>query len=148
MLLVVSDEEVGSRTSRALTEAEAKRSDCVLVSGTGDGSHRQVEDFAQRRGDGTAFAVTGKAVHAGVDFAAGASAIVEAARQVQRIASFTDLRRGTTVNPGLISGGTRTNVVAAEARIGVDMRVVRMRDAEPLDRKFHSLRPVDNRCGD
>ena len=90
--------------------------------------------------------VTGRAAHAGVDFAAGASAIVEAARQVEKIAGFTNLARGTTVNPGLINGGTRTNVVAAECRIGVDIRAVRMRDAEALDRKFHALRAADRRC--
>jgi glutamate carboxypeptidase len=144
-LLIVSDEEVGSRTSRTLTEAEAKRSDCVLVLEPGTGLTGKLK--TSRKGVGNyRLEITGKAVHAGVDFAAGASAILEAARQVQKMAEFTDLKRGTTVNPGLISGGTRTNVVAAEARIGVDVRVVRMRDAEVLDRKFHSLRPVDRRC--
>ena len=68
------------------------------------------------------------------------------ARQVGKIAGFTDLRRGITVNPGLISGGTRVNVVAAEARAEVDMRVPRLKDAAALDRKFHALRPLDKRC--
>jgi glutamate carboxypeptidase len=144
-LLVVSDEEVGSRTSRTLTEAEAQRSDCVLVLEPGTGLTGKLK--TSRKGVGNYhLEITGKAVHAGVDFPAGASAILEAARQVQKIAEFTDLKRGTTVNPGLISGGTRTNVVAAEARVGVDVRVVRMRDAEVLDRKFHSLRPANRRC--
>jgi glutamate carboxypeptidase len=145
VLLIVSDEEVGSRTSRRLTEAEAKQSDYVLVLEPGTGLTGKVKTSRKGVGNYT-IRVSGKAVHAGVDFAAGASAIVEAAKQVQKIASFTDLRRGTTVNPGLISGGTRTNVVAAQAQIGVDVRVVRVRDAELLDRKFHSLRPVDRRC--
>ena len=57
--------------------------------------------------------------------AAGASAIVELARQIERIAGFTNLKSGITVNPGLISGGSRSNVVAAEARAVVDMRVPR-----------------------
>jgi glutamate carboxypeptidase len=145
VLLAVSDEEVGSRTSRSLTESEAQRSDCVLVLEPGTGLTGKLK--TSRKGVGNYnIRVTGKAVHAGVDFAAGASAIVEAARQVQKIAEFTDLRRGTTVNPGLISGGTRNNVVAAEAHISVDIRAVRLRDAEALDRKFHSLRPVDKRC--
>ncbi|HZS53637.1 MAG TPA: M20 family metallopeptidase [Bryobacteraceae bacterium] len=144
-LLIVSDEEVGSRKSRNLTETEAKRSDCVLVLEPGTGLTGKLK--TSRKGVGNySIEIRGKAVHAGVDFPAGASAIVEAARQVQKIAEFTDLKRGTTVNPGLISGGTRTNVVAAEARIGVDVRVVRMRDAEALDRNFHSLRAVDRRC--
>ena len=62
----------------------------------------------------------GKASHSGLDFAGGASAVLELARQIERIADFTDLRRGITVNPGVISGGTRVNVVAAEARAEVD----------------------------
>ena len=145
VLLIVSDEEVGSRTSRAMTESEAKRSDCVLVLEPGTGLTGKLK--TSRKGVGNyRIHVTGKAVHAGVDFAAGANAILEAARQVQKIASFTDLRRGTTVNPGLISGGTRPNVVAAEARVVVDVRVVTTRDGEALDRKMHSLRAVDRRC--
>jgi glutamate carboxypeptidase len=90
--------------------------------------------------------VEGLAAHAGVDFENGASAIVEAARQVVAIAGFTNLTRGTTVNPGIIQGGTRTNVVAAEARVDVDVRVTQLADAEELDRKFLALRPLDSRC--
>src|SRR5438046_7135812 len=88
--------------------------------------------------------VTGRASHAGVDFGAGASAILELARQIGRIEGFTNLRRGITVNPGVISGGTRSNVVAAEALAEVDIRVVRLEDAPGLERKFRALRPVDN----
>src|SRR5581483_11709966 len=68
------------------------------------------------------------------------------AHQVEKIATFTDLKRGTTVNPGIISGGTRSNVIAAHARIVVDIRAVRVKDAEALDKKFQALRPVDKRC--
>ena len=88
----------------------------------------------------------GKAAHAGVDFSAGASAILELAAQLPRVASFTNPDRGITVNPGVISGGTRSNVVAAEATVEVDVRVPRLRDAAALDRRFHKLRPVDGRC--
>jgi glutamate carboxypeptidase len=90
--------------------------------------------------------VRGKATHSGLDFAAGASAVLELARQIEKIAAFTDLPRGITVNPGVISGGTRVNVVAAEARAEVDMRIPRLKDAAALDRKFRGLRPVDKRC--
>ncbi len=145
VLLVVSDEEIGSKTSRPVTEAEAKQSECVLVLEPGTGMTGKLK--TARKGVGSyKVLVEGKASHAGVDFSNGASAIVEAARQVRKIAEFTDLKRGTTVNPGIISGGTRTNVVAAEARIDVDVRTVRLKDAEALDRKFRSLRPVDPRC--
>jgi len=56
------------------------------------------------------------------------------------------LKRGITVNPGVITGGTRSNVVAAEARAEIDMRVVRLQDAAALERKFRALRPIDQRC--
>jgi glutamate carboxypeptidase len=81
-----------------------------------------------------------------VDFEAGASAILELARQIERIAGFTNLPRGITVNPGVVAGGTRTNVVAAEAKVAVDIRVARDKDAPALDKKFKGLRPVDKRC--
>lgn len=145
VLLAVSDEETGSKTSRVHTEAEAKRSDCVLVLEPGTGLTGKLKTARKGVGNYTIH-IEGRASHAGVDFSAGASAILEAARQIEKIAGFTDLQRGTTVNPGLISGGTRTNVVAAEARIGVDLRVAHLKDVTSLERKFHSLRPVDKRC--
>ena len=80
------------------------------------------------------------------DFAAGASAILELARQLDRIAGFTNMTRGITVNPGTIGGGTRSNVVAAEARAEVDIRVLKLKDAAGLEKKFRSLRPFDPRC--
>jgi glutamate carboxypeptidase len=144
-LWTVSDEEVGSEHSRARTEALAKECAAVLVLEPGTG----LEGWAKtaRKGvGGYTVRVRGKASHAGVDFAAGASAILELARQVERIAGFTDLRRGVTVNPGVIRGGTRTNVVAAEAAVEVDIRISRVRDFPALDRKFRALTPVDRRC--
>ncbi|MGH9722109.1 MAG: M20/M25/M40 family metallo-hydrolase, partial [Bryobacteraceae bacterium] len=66
--------------------------------------------------------------------------------QIDRIAGFTDLRRGITVNPGVISGGTRSNVIAAEASAEIDVRVPRLKDVPALDRKFRALRPIDKRC--
>jgi glutamate carboxypeptidase len=144
-LLVVSDEEVGSVTSRALTEAEAKRSDCVLVVEPGTGLAGKLK--TARKGIGNyRIRIEGRASHAGVDFEKGASAIVEAAHQVAKCAALTDLRRGTTVNPGVIRGGTRSNVVAADAEIDVDVRVVRMSDAVRLDKRMRALRAVDKRC--
>src|SRR6201996_215686 len=145
VMFVVSEEEVGSRTSRPLTEAEAKQSDCVLVLEPGTGLDGKLKTARKGVGNYTIW-IEGKASHAGVDFENGANAIVEAARQVERIAEFTDLERGITVNPGIIEGGTRTNVVPAQARIAVDIRAVRMKDAEALDRQFRGLRPVDRRC--
>jgi glutamate carboxypeptidase len=145
VLWIVSDEEVGSGTSRLITEAEARQSNVVLVVEPGTGLTGKLKTARKGVGNYT-LAVEGRASHSGVDFSSGVSAILEAARQVEKIAEFTNLRRGITVNSGVISGGTRTNVVAAHARIEVDTRVVRLKDAEILDKKFRALRPVDRRC--
>jgi len=90
--------------------------------------------------------VRGVASHAGVDFSNGANAIVEMARQVEKIAGFTRLDRGITVSPGVIHGGTRSNVVAAECVVEVDIRAPRDRDRRYLERVFGSLKPFDKRC--
>lgn len=145
LLQLNSDEEVGSDSSRPLTEEAARRSVAVLVLEPGTGLEGKLKTARKGVGDYTVV-VRGKAAHSGLDFTAGASAILELARQLETIAGFTNLERGITVNPGVIAGGTRPNVVAAEARAEVDMRVVRLRDAAALDRKFRRLRPVDKRC--
>lgn len=145
VLQVNADEEVGSESSRPLTEEAARKSAAVLVLEPGTGLEGKLKTARKGVGDYTV-TVRGKASHAGVDFQAGASAIVELARQIDRIAGFTQIERGITVNPGVISGGTRTNVVAAEARAEIDIRVARIKDAPALDKKFHSLRPIDKRC--
>ena len=145
VLLVVSDEETGSRTSRAVTEAEARRSESVFVLEPGTGLTGKLKTARKGVGHYTVF-IEGRASHAGVDFESGASAILEAALQVQRIAALTDLPLGTTVNPGVISGGTRSNVVAAEARIEVDVRVARLAEAAHIDARLRALTTFDNRC--
>jgi glutamate carboxypeptidase len=145
LLQLNSDEEVGSESSRLLTEANAKRSAAVLVLEPAQGLDGKLKTARKGVGD-YSVVVHGRASHAGVDFQAGASAILELARQVEKIASFTNLKRGVTVNPGVIAGGSRTNVVAAEARVEIDVRIARLRDAAALDRRFHALRPVDKRC--
>jgi glutamate carboxypeptidase len=145
LLQINADEEVGSESSRPLTEQAARGSAAVLVLEPGTGLEGKLKTARKGVGDYT-ISVKGRASHAGVDFENGASAIVELARQVERIAGFTQLRRGLTVNPGFIAGGTRTNVIAAEARAEVDIRVARLKDAPALDKKFRSLRPFDKRC--
>jgi glutamate carboxypeptidase len=145
VLQVNSDEEVGSDSSRPLTEEAARHSAAVLVLEPGTGLSGKIK--TARKGVGSyKVTVYGRASHAGVDFENGASAVVELARQIERIAGFTNLKRGLTVNPGVIAGGTRSNVIAAEAWADVDMRIARLKDAPALDKKFHSLRPFDRRC--
>ncbi len=145
VLQLNSDEEVGSESSRALTEKNAAKSKAVLVLEPGTGLAGKLKTARKGVGDYT-ITVRGVASHAGVDFTAGASAIVELARQIDRIVTFTHLEEGLTVNPGVISGGTRSNVVAAEARVEVDIRVAKLKDAAPLDKRFRSLKPFDKRC--
>jgi glutamate carboxypeptidase len=140
-----SDEEVGSDSSRPLTEEQARRSVAVLVLEPGTGLEGKLK--TARKGVGEySIVVRGRAAHSGLDFSSGASAILELARQIQKVAGFTRLERGITVNAGVISGGSRTNVVAAEARAAIDVRVLRIKDAEALDRRFHGLKPIDRRC--
>jgi glutamate carboxypeptidase len=144
-LQINSDEEVGSESSRPLTEKNAARSQAVLVLEPGTGLSGKLKT-ARKGVGGFTVTVHGRAAHAGVDFQAGASAIVELSRQIERIAQFVDLKRGITVNPGVISGGTRSNVVAAEASAEIDIRVLRLKDVPTLERKFRALRPFDKRC--
>ena len=112
VLQLNSDEEVGSHSSRALTEAMALKSKCVLVLEPGTGLTGKLKT-ARKGVGGYDVVVHGKAAHAGVDFTNGANAINELARQITVIEGFTDLSKGLTVNPGVIRGGTRTNVVPA-----------------------------------
>jgi glutamate carboxypeptidase len=145
VLQLNSDEEIGSPSSRALTEKEAQRSIAVLVVEPGTGLEGKAKTARKGIGDYTV-TVRGKAAHAGVDFTAGASAIVELARQIDVIAGFTDLPHGLTVNPGVITGGTRSNVIADFAQTEVDFRIARLKDGVALDKKFRELKPFDTRC--
>ncbi len=145
VLQLNSDEEIGSPSSRPLTEAEAKKSLAVLVLEPSAGLDGKVK--TARKGVGSyTLRVQGRAAHAGLDFEAGASAILELSRQLLRISSFTALARGITVSPGVIAGGTRSNVIPENASAEIDIRIARLSDAARLDKKFHALRPHDGRC--
>lgn len=145
LLQLNSDEEVGSDSSRPLTEKNAAASQAVLVLEPGTGLEGKLKT-ARKGVGGYRVTVRGRASHAGVDFPAGASAVLELARQINHIASFTQLDRGITVNPGVIAGGTRSNVVAAEARAEIDIRILKRKDAPALEKRFRSLQPFDKRC--
>lgn len=139
VLLLNSDEEIGSPTSRALIEAEARRSDYCLVLEPSRGGPLTV----WRKGVGRfVLEVTGVASHSGVDPEKGVSAIEELARQIQRIHALSDLERGTTLNVGLIEGGTRVNVVAARARAEIDLRVKTVAEADRLVPQLLNLEPA------
>ena len=144
-VLLVSDEEVGSDSSRAITESLAKKAAAVLVLEPSYGLEGAVK--TARKGVAEyQLKVTGKAAHAGLDFQKGVNAIVELARQIEKISGFTDLKKGLTVNVGIVAGGSRVNVVPAQATATVDVRIARMRDAAGIEKKMHSLRPFNRKC--
>ena len=139
-----SDEEIGSPTSRPYTESEAKRSRAVLVAEPAFGPKGALKT-GRKGGGGYTIQVEGRSAHAGLDFERGASAVVELARQIERVSGWTDLEAGITVNPGIISGGTRSNVVAEHAAVQVDVRTPRAAQARRLEKQFRALKPFDRR---
>jgi glutamate carboxypeptidase len=144
-VLLVSDEEVGSDSSRSITEGLARKASAVLVLEPAYGSEGAVKT-ARKGVGGYEIKVTGKAAHSGLDFEKGVNAIVELARQIEKVTSFTDLKKGLTVNVGIVSGGSRVNVVPAEAAAQVDVRIARLKDAAGIDKKMHSLRAINRKC--
>jgi glutamate carboxypeptidase len=142
-LLLTCDEEIGSATGRPLVEHEARRAAQVLV----------LEPPAPggcvktaRKGVGAwTVAAQGVASHAGLNPEAGASAILELARQTQRLHSLNDPTRGTSFNVGVVRGGTRANVVAAKAEMEVDVRFSAMEEARRVEDLMSTLQPFDGR---
>jgi glutamate carboxypeptidase len=81
-----------------------------------------------------------------LDFEKGQSAIVELAAQIGKISKLADRKLGLTLNVGTIQGGTRVNVVPAEASAAIDVRIARMKDASGIERKLRQLKPVNRKC--
>jgi len=141
VFLWTTDEEIGSETSRRIIEQEARRSDAVLVLEPALGPEGHVK--TSRKGVGEIELIaTGRAAHAGLNPEDGVNAIEEIARQIARISSWNQPRRGITVSAGVIEGGTRSNVVPDHARVLVDVRASREMDMRALERKFRTLRPI------
>jgi glutamate carboxypeptidase len=141
VFLWTSDEEIGSESSRAAIEREARRSDAVLVLEPAAGLDGRVK--TGRKGVGEIEIVaTGRAAHAGLNPEDGINAIQEIALQIARISRWNQPRRGITVNAGVIEGGTRTNVIPERARVLVDLRAAHVEDMGALERKFRALRPI------
>jgi len=138
--LFTSDEETGSRTSRGLLEAQARRHDLVLClePAMPDGSLK-----TSRKGTGLFIVeAVGRAAHAGNNPEAGVNAIVEMAHQVPVIQALAAPAYGTTVSVGVIEGGTRSNVVPERCRVRVDVRAVEASEQARLEAGFAALRPV------
>ena len=143
ILLLNSDEEVGSPVSRAITERLALESTAVMVLEPAQGLAYKTA----RKGVGHYnVEVTGIASHSGVDFERGHSAVLELAKLIQTISGFTNLARKMTVNCGVIAGGTRSNVVASQAHTEVDVRIAKASDAAYVERLFRRLKVSDPHC--
>jgi glutamate carboxypeptidase len=139
MLLLTSDEETGSATSRSIIEDEARRSEAVLVlepplpGGALKTARKGCGEFHLR--------VTGRPSHAGIEPELGVSAIRELARQILAIEALQDPARGTTLSVGIVRGGTRGNVIPAEAEAIIDVRAATLDDADRVSRAMQALRP-------
>jgi glutamate carboxypeptidase len=143
VLLLNSDEEVGSTVSRPITERLAAECSAVYVLEPAQGLAYKTA----RKGTGNwRIDITGVAAHAGVDFETGANAIRELARAVEAVSGWTDLKRGLTVSVDVAGGGTKTNVIPAHAWAEVDGRISRKADGPRLEHKFAGLKAVDGRC--
>jgi glutamate carboxypeptidase len=135
--LYTSDEEIASPSSRPIIEAEARRARAVFNAEPGRPSGNVV---TQRKGAAfLQFAVSGKAAHSGAYHQNGISAIEALSRKVQRLHALTDYEAGTTVNVGLIRGGTAVNTVAAEASAEVDIRYQSLDTMEAVMRQVHAI---------
>jgi glutamate carboxypeptidase len=141
VFLWTSDEEIGSTTSRAIIEKEARRSDVVLVLEPSLGAEGKLK--TSRKGVGHAeIIVTGKAAHAGINPQDGVNAVHELALQIARLMEMNDAGRGITVQATVIGGGTVSNVVPDQARAEVDIRIARIADAVGIERKLLGMRPI------
>ena len=139
-LLFTGDEEMGSDASLDLIRAEARQSRLVLVM---EPALPGGELKTSRKGVGD-FKVTahGRSSHAGGNHDRGVNAIAELAHHVLALQRLTDYKRGTTVNVGVIRGGTRSNVVPDWAEMEVDFRVETLGEAERIAAAFQALRPI------
>lgn len=143
VLLLNSDEEVGSPVSRPITERLAAECSAVYVLEPA----QELAYKTARKGTGNwRIDVQGVAAHAGVDFEKGANAICEMARVVNTVSGWSDLKHGLTVSVGLAGGGSKTNVIPAHAWAEVDVRIARKADGSRIERKFAGLKAQDKRC--
>ncbi len=143
VLLLTCDEETGSRTGKQLVEAEARRAHSVLVlEPPGNGGRVKTG----RKGTGMfTIEARGRAAHAGLEPERGASAILELARQTERLHSFNGSSGGISVNVGVFQGGTLSNVVSAAACVEVDVRFSNTDEATRIENEIFKLRSYDER---
>lgn len=148
ILLLNSDEEIGSPVSRPITEKLAQEASAVYVLEPAQNLPSKSAAYkTARKGTGNwRIEVQGIGAHAGVDFEKGANALVELSHLIPIISSWTDLSRGLTVSVNVAAAGGKTNVIPAEAWAEVDVRIARKADGPRITRKFATLKPTDKRC--
>jgi glutamate carboxypeptidase len=145
VLLLSGDEETGSQHSRELIEEIAVGCRAVFVLEPAQGQQGAYK--TARKGVGQfRLEIRGVASHSGVDFTAGHSAVRELAWQIEQISALTNLDRGTTLNVGVVGGGTQSNVVAAQAWADIDLRVTTMAESEVITRGLQAMKPRDPEC--
>lgn len=142
-ILLTCDEEIGSPTGRALVEREASASEfCLVCEPSAAGGAVKTA----RKGTGMfQIAAHGIPAHAGLEPERGASAILEIARQIEKIHALNDVGRGTTANVCTVSGGTTTNVIPENAVCSVDVRFASMNEAERIEKEIKNLKSFDER---
>ena len=143
VLLLTCDEETGSRHSRHLIEVEARNAHAVLVlEPPGVGGRAKTG----RKGTGMfTIDARGQAAHAGLEPEKGASAVLELARQTDRLHALNGARGGISVNVGVFSGGTLSNVVPDHAKAEIDVRFSSADEAAQIEQEIYNLRPFDKR---
>lgn len=137
VVLLTSDEEIGSPTSRKLIEkhTEGKKYALIMEPARQDGSL-----VTARRGSGVfALTVKGKAAHAGIEPERGRSAIEELAQKIVKLHALTDYKKGISVNVGLIEGGVTVNTIAPSASASVDVRISKNEQAIWLEKKISEI---------
>jgi glutamate carboxypeptidase len=135
--LFTGDEEIGSPEGREVIEATAREARVVFNSEPGRPSGGVVT--GRKGGVFSAFEIEGKAAHSGGNFEAGISAIEELARKIQAIHALTDLKRGITLNVGLVSGGQSVNTVAPWAQGQIDLRYIEPADRDEVMGRIHEI---------
>jgi glutamate carboxypeptidase len=141
VILINSDEEIGSRESQHIIKRLAKISDRAFVLEPPLGYEGKLKTARKGLGRFT-ITVTGKAAHAGLDPGKGVNAIVELSHQIQRLFAMNDFDKGITVNVGTIQGGISPNVVAPESKAVVDVRVLNKEDGELITEQIYGLKPT------
>jgi len=142
VVVINSDEEIGSPDSTPLIRRLARRAVRAFILEPAFGRAGKLKT-ARKASGGFTITIKGRAAHAGVNPEEGASAILEMSYQIQRLFALNDGARGITVNVGTIDGGLRSNVIAAEVRAAVDVRVRTRQDAAEVEAAIRGLQPIN-----